>query len=91
VEWMLQGKSKVKLVVMDDIDICLNGRMTTQKRVADIIIYLLNDLGMDVAIAGIDLKRSVPALMRILNRYCRKNKWVKVEKCTDISLLSLKN
>lgn len=91
VEWMLQGKSKVKLVVMDDIDICLNGRMTTQKRVADIIIYLLNDLGIDVAIAGIGLKRSVPALMRILNKYCRKNKWVKVEKCTDISLLSLKN
>lgn len=86
VEWLLQGRGRVKLVTIDDVDICLSGRTTTQKRAAEIIIYLLSSPGIDVAIAGIDLDQRAPVLMRKLNKYCRKNNWVNLVKHTDIPL-----
>lgn len=86
VEWLLQGRDRVKLVTIDDVDICLSGRTVTQKRVAEIIIYLLSSPGIDVAIAGIDLEQRVPVLMRKLNKYCRKNNWINVATRTDIPL-----
>ena len=86
VEWLLQDKGRVPFIAIDDIDICFSGKTATQKSVAEIIIYLLSSPGIDVAIAGIDLSQKVPVLMRKLNKYCRKNNWVNVVKCTDIPL-----
>ena len=85
-EWLLQGRGRVKLFAIDDIDICLSGRTDTQKRAAEIIIYLLSSPGIDVAIAGIDLEQRVPVLMRKLDKYCRKNNWINVATHADILL-----
>lgn len=86
VEMLLKEKGRVQLIAIDDIDICLSGKTATQKRAAEIIIYLLSSPGIDVAIAGIDLNQRVPVLMRKLNKYCRKNSWVNLVKYIDIPL-----
>ena len=86
VEMLLKEKGRVQLIAIDDIDICLSGKTATQKRAAEIIIYLLSSPGIDVAIAGIDLNQRVPVLMRKLNKYCRKNNWVNLVKYIDIPL-----
>ena len=58
----IQEETSISLIQIDDVDMIISGRPTTQRVLGHLLNLLMADWGISVTIAGIDLKERVPVL-----------------------------